>query len=158
MCITFDPPKSKGSLTVIFFLSKCPIIVFNCSKEAPWCPDYNAKKQKLFWLPILEKIDLTVKVFQKIRPFSLFFLIFFFKTVNLYNVLKYYMKCIDPLKSNAKETGPVWCKILEKNLEKRWKGLFLDPYNGCISSKMVHQNEVFFLRCNQCLKMLLLSY
>ena len=55
------PPKSEGSPPMVKILKKCLKAIFDSSKEASWCTEYNAKTPALFKVQILKKIGITSK-------------------------------------------------------------------------------------------------
>ena len=119
------------------------------------------KTRTHFEWSFLRKWDLTNKKVQK--SLTLFEVcLIFSKLVMLIRCLKAYMKWLDPLSSMQKKLVVFFLYHFGKNLEKLWnkRPILFGHFGGknLFFSKTVHQNEFFFLHCNQCIKTLHLSH
>ena len=97
---------------------------------------------------------------KKIYPFFQFFPIFF-KTNHVYRLFECFYEVTWSTDFNSTETSHVLCAILKK-IRKNWKKgqFFLDLLDGQVKFFQKRSIEMSsgFLRCNQCIETLLLSY
>ena len=140
-------------------------VLFDRLNEASLYTDYDAKKTH-FDGPFRKKRGLTLKgVQQKVDPFDCFFLIFFFFSKCNSNqgqfFLFFFIQWIKKLHKALRHHMNITSFFINrKNYRKRvqlfWTPLMVKPF--FFLPKMVHQNEFWFLHCNQCLNTLHLSY
>ena len=118
--VIFDPLKIQRFPPLMAKnLNIYPIVVFDSSKEAPWCTDYNARNQNSFEGPFGKNETWPSEGLENWNHFHRSCKKKF--NFNLYEDLKWLYWVFKSTELNAKENGPVWLQFFGKNLEKLWK-------------------------------------
>ena len=134
---------------------------FDSLKEASWCTDCNAKNQNSFRWTIFEKMRLDRQKSPKKLNFFLKFFLFVFLTDHIYRLFECFYEVSWSIDIKSTETSHVLCTISEKIRKNCKKGsFFLDLLDGQVVffQKRSIETSSGFLRFNQCIKTLLLSY